>query len=632
MKSIFVKTNRKMLLSWFAVLLINQPQMILAANETTHFKFAQLLGELAGLDQNASNVVAKLNLAPDIIYGASATHAGIATSLAGEKVHFPTTITPFTLENDGQDDHTIEKKGHIAKFVSGLFRKMTTNGVSTLNNPEAYEQSMSGFRNNDPFKVFIGAHTITDSSSFHANFKATLRVGIISVPVGHMSNGIENDRQTVIRLKAATEALLAIYIAARRRQESTSIGVNKEWLEKLSNQEITYQNYDKSTNKLLNEVYTKKVNINEPSEVATWFFSQQIVQKYLNELPVRTNPKYLNQAMEKLSAYIKRHEVFLENKMVDDIFKERSAVWYSQKMDEYLALRDLLGIAWQRGLLNEPKIISDVFANALTGVTKLEDYLINRTTTGAATGAEHDRGQPGFGTRDYILDNVVWTYGKGIVRIPYHRFHADYMIEDLQNFITRFENEEIDKIKMELFGGKSKFVENPRKVYWDKVWKHYKKEVNKSQGSREKLTYSQKILILANAIVNTEVSPEHTIVSFSTSEKYKLMIMLQKYLWQDYFAPNTAPGNYDLLFPIQREALLEKLQEKFGSDLISEKMYRDWLKYEKWINDAYNSKTPTTNIQKAAAWILKYDSENKLNSNLKNQKLSCAALFTSAKK
>lgn len=627
MKNIFIKSKRSILLFLSFILFISQSQEIFAANETTHFKWATVLAKLSGLNEVVGNAAGKQNQAADSIYGAAATHVGLATSLAGQKIHFPQAITPFNLENDSQKDYTVESTGGSAVFIRKLFRKMTTNGVSTLNNSEAYELSMTGFRENDAMKVFTGAHTVTDASAFHANFKATMRVGILSVPVGHMSNGVENDRQTVIRVKAATEALLAVYIAARRRQEASGIGVNTEWLNKLSNEEISFQKYDTKNDTLLPEVITKKVNINEPSEVATWLFSQPVVEKYLSELPVRTNPKYLNQAMETLSQYLKKHQVFLDNRTIDDLFKERSRSWYAQRMDEYQALRDFIGTAWERGLLNEVKILNDAFANPLTGATKLEQILTERTTEGAATGAEHEKGQPEFGTRAYVLDMVVWTYGRGIVRIPYHRWHADYMIEDLQRFITRFENTAIDKIEFKLFGHRSKFVENPRKVYWEKVQKKYKKAIAKREGT--KLSFYEKTVLMAEAIVNTQISPEHTVVSYSNAEKYKLITMFQKYLWGDYYNPITAPGNHDLLYPEQREALLSQLREKFGTDLISEKMYMDWLKHEKWINDAYNSKTPTTVIQKAAAKIL--DRAGKGGSGPSNPRaLICSAIFKSS--
>lgn len=625
MEYIFIKSKRIVLLLLSVIMFMSQSQSIFAANETTHFKWATVLALLSGLNKVTSNAAGKYNQAPDSIYGAAATHVGLATSLAGQKFHFPEPITSFNLENDSQKDYTVENTGGTkAIFIRKLFRKMTTNGVSTLNNAEAYELTMEGFRENDAMKAFTGAHPVTDASAFHANFKSTLRVGIISVPVGHMSNGVENDRQTVIRVKASTESLLAVYIAIRRRQEVSGVGVDTEWLNKLSNEVITFQKYNTITEELLPEIITKKVNINEPSEVATWLFSQPVVQKYLNELPVRTNPKYLHQAMQTISQYLKKHKVFLEDRMVDSLFKERSHLWYAQRMDEYQALRDLISIAWERGLLNETKILNDAFANPLTGATKLEQILTERITEGAATGADHERGQPEFGTRAYVLDMVVWTYGRGVVRIPYHRWHADYMIQDLQSFITRFENAGIDKIEFELFGQKSKFVENPRKSYWDKVWKHYHKSIAKKQ---EKLSFSEKSVIMANAIVNTQVSPDHTLVSYSKAEKYKLMTLFQKYLWGDYYNPTTAPGNHDLLYPEQREFLLSQLREKFGTDLISEKMYLDWLKHEKWINDAYNSKTPTTKIQKAAVWILNKTGKDR--GGLPQSKiLNCSAIFT----
>lgn len=550
-----------------------------AADETGHINLSELVYLWFGLNPDLARHASALNGSLDIIKLGGALPPNPFAGAASTYGHFANPSTPL-------DDHLIDEDAAFQTFkklVHGALKGLTAHGVAEIANSAAYEMLMRGFRTNDSILFFMGLHTLMDvAGGFHNDYMGSITSSrffkvLFQIPVGHWSNGTDNDRLTPQRIKLTLRAFAPILIAFRQRQMNNE-GINLEWLQHLKSQ---------------------GVDIDNPNSMVDHFLDDPFVQNVLiDELPARTNPKYLRGAFEIFTRRFEKHNAFKTPESMRVLGAELMPGWIAKKLNEMEMMSEFIDEAWKRGLLNEDNVLKDAFTGSITGATELQ-RLVSYENSEERT----ENGGPLPFTRDWVIDRIIYGYLKGAVHIPYHKWKDGYLVEDLERLKKDLDLGGVQKIQQHFFGETTLFVDKPARTFWKAVFSQW----NQRLKTGEFKGMADEILGLAEAISTTVIDQEKSINTLSLKyykavSKRFLGFLLSKSLLnivRNSSAKYTDPGTQDLVDPANRQQLVEELGGKFGS-FMSKKDIEEIVQENRTLNKKYNSTEPVGWIQKAA--------------------------------
>lgn len=573
---------KKILLYILSASLIMSPKASYAYGEKGHGNLFELVALLYGFDLELAKQQASFDLGFDIVSIAAATNP-ITGGMADDLFHFANTNRPKQ-QTTKIKDKTVSNE--FAAVANEVVHEMIGNEIPEVGNPGSLVLMNQGLSENDFVKYAVGTHRAMDLAGAHQGFWPNLKafvlkyfgrtLPLLNISVGHLHEGTEPDRITFEKFKLVMHMLGGPLIAARERQlQSGGNGINTAWLEKLKAEGVDTINND---------------------SMIEWITHNEVILKYLKNLNASTDARFqielIDQTFEQLLA------LSSDKKVATEIIKNyRAEITEDSSKPAYDVLYEIIDQLWANKVLNEPTILKNI--NRPISTAKTLDALVFGKT---AETIKLDKNNPIPGTRKYVINEILSRYFNNVVRFPWNYHNSDYLNKQLEHEKEKIEEDAIENVRYELFGIKSKFVDDPKSKYLSMVYAKFLTTVkNKHYGPRD-LKYI--ILELCDAVLNTTVAPEGTrIYTLTTQDRLDIM----RVVISTFFKRNreTAPGGWDFVSPEELPRALDELKQEYsGQEFISSQLIEKWNQRRDQVNDKYNNTKVQIGVyQKSAAFV-----------------------------
>ncbi len=596
-----------------------------AASKTGHKKAKNLIERLVGFDVHLAQFGSNVNQMVDEVPLSAATQSGMAS----DKLHFPAVKTPSDLKNGDllNIQNNNGKRTLMGAVKSFVVTSSTLRGVGALGNAEGFEMAAQSLDKGNATGFFMGMHYAMDMSAlFHDGYLGSLNAPIpglnrfLKVPLGHLVDGTSPDELTVAKIYFMLENLGPFLIAFREAQNG--VGVDNVWLEHLKAQ---------------------GVNVMDASAIATWFFKQKEIEQVLRqELRGDRVDPYVDSVLTDLRFALtelgfiseENYKYMDENLALIKTRMQKARLDMNESVHLIDLVKEFANQAWKDGKFNEPNVIAETttdYRGKYEATQRLDQLIIEPSYLNPAM-PQYVRDSVEAGlmskstnapyTRGWILDQITEKLTRGMLHSRWSKFNYAFYNEDVKAAKAQAETDAIDKMEMILFKNKSIYMyENPKMVYWNKVFKTYWSLTIDERGN----SLFRKAISFFRVILATELFPGYDIHNPRFTTKVEIFFKTIGYLFSEELKnPLTTKGNLAVRFDDVRDRLIKEIRVKYPDGIMTEATLAKNRDHFVTVQSRYNDSNQRSGlIQKTAGFIVDKVDTRDAKKNSVNLSLRC---------